>query len=213
MSAWLEGIGAMYPLSKQSGSERQFKASGMKFDTVAYTAQGFGHVGVMNAAGMAGMMKMETLILNPFSVDAPIFSYDRIHAMGKDILVCEMYDSLIGKSFKNDQMKAAAQKCPNVPKDKSYWYDNLIIAPSLNMKGKKKDSVQFDQLFGEVLKAYLAAASASEQCDPAVKRDKARVYSEGLLEHGGPATDPVKKSMGASWTENLFREVLFGTGA
>ena len=167
----------------------------------------------MNATGMAGLMKMETLVLNPFSVDAPIFSYDRIQAMGKDILVCEMYDSLLGSSFNADQMKEAAQKCPNVPKGKQYWYDHLVIEPGLNMKGKKKDTVEFDRLFGEVLKAYLVEARASGQCDPQTKRDKARVYSEGLLEHGGPATDPVKKAMGASWTENLFREVLFGTGA
>ena len=35
-------------------------------------------------------------------------------------------------------------------------------------------------------------------------------YSEGLLEHGGPATDPVKAAMGEEFTAALFRETLFG---
>ena len=79
----LDVIASAYELSEKPELAREFKASGMKFSAVAYEAAGFGHVGVMNANGMFGLMKMETLVLNPFCVDAPLFSLDRVHAFGR----------------------------------------------------------------------------------------------------------------------------------
>lgn len=46
---------------------------------------------------------------------------------------------------------------------------------------------------------------------PITTREKAKAYSEGLLIHGGPATDPVKVALGADATAEFFRKTLFGT--
>jgi hypothetical protein len=208
----LEMIASTYELNEKPGLTREFKASGMSFSAVAHEAAGFGHVGVMNAHGMLGLMKMETVVLNPFSVDAPLFSLDRIHAFGREVLVAEMYDSLLGSSFCADPMEAAVAQCPNIPKDKDYWYDYLVIRPGLSLKGKRKDAAAFDGYSQAFLRAYLEAAAKAESCEPEEKKRKASVYSEGLLSNGGPATDPVKKAMGVEWTEDFFRTVLFGCG-
>ena len=208
----LDVIASAYELSEKPGLTREFKASGMKFSAVAYEAAGFGHVGVMNAHGMLGQMKMETVVLNPFSVDAPLFSLDSIHAFGREVLVAEMYDSLLGTSFSAQPMEAVAAQCPNIPKDKDYWYDYLVIQPGLNLKGKRKDAAAFEGYSQAFLRAYLEAAAKAAPCEPEEKKRKASVYSEGLLSNGGPATDPVKKAMGAEWTEDFFRNVLFGCG-
>ena len=48
-------------------------------------------------------------------------------------------------------------------------------------------------------------------CGEEKKREKAAVYSEGLLVRGGPATDPVKAAIGEEKTAAFFRNVLFGT--
>ena len=204
-------INAAYPLEEKNDSTRSFKASGLKFNARSFTVNGFGHMSIMTATGFFGLMKMETLILNPFFIDAPILSYDRIHAMGREILVLEMYDSLLGNSFPAAGLEAVARDCPNMKKDKTYWYDSLLIPPNLNLKGKRKDKAAFDETAAEFFRAYFAAAQQAEPCDPGQKRMKAAVYSEGLLTHGGPATDPVRKAMGETWTADLFRVTLFGT--
>lgn len=208
----LDMIASAYELIEKPELAREFKASGMKFSAVAYEAAGFGHVGVMSANGMFGLMKMETLVLNPFSVDAPLFSLDRVHAFWREVLIAEMYDSLLGSSFRADPMEAVAAQCPNISKDKDYWYEYLVVKPGLNLKGKRKDAAAFDGYSQAFLQAYLEAAAKAEPSDPEEKKHKASVYSEGLLSNGGPATDPVKKAMGAEWTEDFFRKVLFGCG-
>ena len=204
-------ISSAYPLQEKKDSARSFKASGLKFHARSFEAAGLGHMSVMTAAGFFGLMKMETVILNPFFVDAPILSYDRIHAMGREILVMEMYDSLVGDSFSSAGLETVAKECPNLKKDKAYWYDSLLIPPNLNLKGTRRDSAAFDEMAVKFIHAYIAAAEQAKPCDQGQKRMKAAVYSEGLLTHGGPATDPVKKAMGETWTTELFRETLFGT--
>lgn len=205
----LEEIQKECALTELENASRRFEASGMAFEAKAYQAKGLGHIGVMKAEGP---MTMETLIINPFSVDAPIFSYDRIHAMGQEIMVAEMYDSLLGDTFQTEGMSGvAAMREADTPKPE-YWYTPLIIPPGLNLKGTVQDAARFDDIARDFVGAYMKATQAAESCDPVQKRQKAAVYSEGLLKHGGPATDPVKAAMGEEWTAELFRQTLFGTG-
>ena len=87
-----------FPLSKiDVGSMKTLKASGMKFNVEAYHAEGLGHVSVMRASGFFGLMKMDTLIINPDAIDLPLYSYDRIFAAGNDTLIVELYDTMAEK--------------------------------------------------------------------------------------------------------------------
>lgn len=43
--------------------------------------------------------------------------------------------------------------------------------------------------------------------------EKASVYVEGLLTHGGPSTDVFKKGIGNEKTAQLFRKYLFSAEA
>ena len=91
----LDLIKAKYPLSPiDAGDMSTLKASGMKFFVEAYKAEGLGHVSVMRAKGFFGLMKMDTLIINPTEIDLPLYSYDRILAMGNDTLIVELYDTI-----------------------------------------------------------------------------------------------------------------------
>jgi len=49
-----------------------------------------------------------------------------------------------------------------------------------------------------------------DHCDPERKKEKARAYSNGLLEHGGPAVNNFLKVWGKEKTEDFFGRVLFG---
>ena len=204
----LDAIEARFPLTENEGAKRQFQVMGMTFEARAYAARGLGHVGVMTAQGP---MRMETLVVNPFELDAPILSCDRVHAMGQETVMAEMYDSLLGDSFRADGMARALGVSAAAPgQAQEFWYTPLIVQPWLHQKGGAGDAERFDANAVEYVGAYLDAAQAAQACDPEQKKRKAAAYSEGLLEHGGPATDPVKAAMGPEFTTALFRETLFG---
>ena len=93
----LAAIGALYPLRElDCGAFAKQKVSGMNFSIRRFAAQDLGSVSVMRANGFFGLMQMDTLIITPTERDLPLFSYDRVFAMGNDTLIFELYDTLLG---------------------------------------------------------------------------------------------------------------------
>lgn len=207
----LKIIEAKYPLSVLDiGEMSNLKANGMKFTVSAYLAEGLGHVSVMRAKGFFGLMKMDTLIINPTCIDLPLYSYDRIYAAGNDTLIVELYDTMIGEYSGSAQDAINLQYTDLPDRDPGeHWYDSIKLAQSISKKSKFKLSSRMDELTAEHFKAYLDVAA--EKTDENIKKEKASVYVEGLLQNGGPSTDVFKKAMGEEKTALLFRNILFGT--
>jgi len=203
-----------YPLSeKPVGEFAALKANGMTFSVKAYDAKGLGHVSVMQAKGFFGLMKMDTVIINPLEKDLPLYSYDRVYAMGNDTLIIELYDTLLQPLELPELRKVNAIYSDLPQRDPGqHWYDPIKRKESVSVKGKKADTPRFDVYAVQHMDAYLASAPDG-LCDPAAKREKASVYVEGLLQNGGPSTDVFLKALGREKTERLFRTVLFGTQA
>ena len=204
----LDIIAEKYPLTELEVRD-DIKASGMKFDIRSYNAEGLGHVSVMSARGFFGLMRMDTLIVNPKNVDLPLYSYDRIYAMGNDVLIVELYDTLADPaSFCMDDVKQSYSDVSDRDPGE-HWYDGIKLSVSISKKGKKKDTPRLDELTLEHFLTYLGAAVSTDNA--ALKKKKADVYVEGLLSKGGPSTDAFKKAIGEEKTAELFRTVLFGT--
>lgn len=214
MQQMLSVLEKQFPLKElNAGQWAKVKANGMTFAIRQYKAEGLGNVSVMEAVGFLGLMKMDTLIINPTEKDLPLFSYDRILAMGNDTLIIELYDTLLGTcDFSELQCVKDAYKHLPERDPGEHWYDSIKLAESVSKKGKKAQTAEFDKMTGEYFAAYLASIPAADTCDTAAKRTKASVYVEGLLTNGGPSTDVFKKQFGEEKTAYLFREILFGTG-
>ena len=209
----LTAIRKDFPLAEQdAGDFKQLKANGMKFSIRAFHAAGLGWVSVMTASGFFGLMKMDTLIINPTEVDMPLLSYDRVHAMGNDTLIYELYDTMVGQPDLSelDKAKGRTNLLPDHDLGK-HWYDDIKLSQSVSKKCKKVQTPAFDDAAYQYMVSFLNAAKTAPTCDAELKREKASVYVEGLLTHGGPSTDVFKKSIGAEKTAQLFRHVLFGT--
>lgn len=207
--AILKSRHALHPMD--AGEFATLKAGGMTFTVKAWRAEGLGHVSVMQAKGFFGLMKMDTLMIVPKEKDLPLYSYDRIHAMGNDTLIVELYDTLTAPfdaaplNKVKELFSALPERDPGV-----HWYDNIKLPQSLSKKGKKTHSLAFDELTREHFEAYLRT-DAPTVTDPAAKAERSAFYVDGLLEKGGPSTDVFKKELGAEATAKLFRQVLFGT--
>lgn len=206
-------IGQAFPLTElDCGEYKKMKVSGMGFTVRRFYAEGLGNVSAMVASGFFGLMKMDTLIITPTEKDVPLFSYDRVLAIGNDTLIFELYDTLVGETdlAALDEVKNSAAYLPDHDLG-SHWYDSIKLPQSLSKKGKKKDRSGFDATATHYLAKFLEAAKAAAACEAIPKREKASVYVEGLLKNGGPSTDVFKKGMGDEKTAQLFRKILFAT--
>ena len=207
----LELIGDKYPLCELNvGDFSALSVSGMRFSIRAYHAEGLGHVSVMRAKGFFGLMKMDTLIVVPKEKELPLYSYDRIYAMGNDTLIVELYDTLTAW-VDLSSLEEAKKRYASLPERDAgeHWYDSIKLPESISKKCKKARATDCDALALLHLDAFLNASS-EKTSDEAKKKELSLRYVTGLLEHGGPSTDVFKKAFGEEKTARLFREALFG---
>ena len=205
-------IKGRFPLTEiDCGEFAKMKVSGMNFEITAYTAKGLGHISIMRASGFMGLMKMDTLIINPREIDLPLYSYDRIFAMGNDTLITELYDTVLGDYSDESLIKVKESYTDLAERDPGeHWYDSIKLPSSISKKGKKNHTDRLDELTIKHFEEYLKS-STEKVTDKAAKQEKAKVYVNGLIEKGGPSTDVFKKSIGEAKTRELFENILFGT--
>lgn len=205
-------IKGSFPLTEiDCGEFAKMKVSGMNFEITAFKAEGLGHVSVMRASGFMGLMKMDTLIINPREIDLPLYSYDRILAMGNDTLITELYDTMVGDYSDEGLIKVKEGYTDLAERDPGeHWYDSIKLPSSISKKGKKNHTARMDELTIKHFEEYLKSGT-EKVTDKAAKQEKARAYVNGLLEKGGPSTDVFKKSIGEAKTCKLFEGILFGT--
>ena len=207
-------INERFPLTDiNCGEFAEMKVNGMDFSISAYKAEGLGHVSVMTAKGFFGLMQMDTLIINPTEIDLPLYSYDRIFAMGNDTLIVELYDTLLGEYSEEgmNEVKASETYSTIAERDPGeHWYDSIKLSSSISKKGKKKQLELMNSLTDQHFIAYLSSSN-TPVTDKEAKLEKARVYVNGLIERGGPSTDVFKKAIGQDKTRELFEKILFGT--
>lgn len=209
---FLDILKKTYVMSEvDAGEFAKLKAKGMKFIIHAYHANGLGHVSVMKASGFFGLMKMDTLMIVPQEKDLPLYSYDRIHAMGNDTLIVELYDTMT-ENLDLSALNEVKDSFKNLPERNpgEHWYDSIRLSQSISKKTKKAHSRELDDMALSFFNAYLKAP-AKMVTDTKKKAELSTAYVNGLLEQGGPSTDVFKKALGEQDTARLFRDILFGT--
>lgn len=222
LNQMLEDIKTKYLVTElEVGEFAKLKANGMNFTVQAFQAEGLGHISVMRATGFFGLMKMDTLMINPTAVDLPLYSYDRIYAMGNDTLIVELYDTFVGEEDAQGAprksmalLAQAKEQFADLPERDpgEHWYDSIKLPESISKKSKKAQTLAMDELTSKHFEAYLAAPVALVNGEEikAAKMQKTAVYVNGLLKQGGPSTDVFLKAFGREKTDKLFKEVLFG---
>lgn len=211
-------LNAHFPLKRlDPGEYGSFKASPLTVRLDWYRAEGLGNVSLLHGKAMGGLMRMETLVIDPFLRDAPLFSYDYIAAMGKHTLLVEYYDTLIDpEGFDAAGLLPAKDGVAALPEHDLgvHWYDGLKLPASFAKRTNKTELPRLEIAFLSALDAYLLLAEQKPPLDDeaqSAKREKAGAYVNGLLSHGGPSTDAFAKAIGPARTKELFTRIVFGT--
>lgn len=212
----IDRISSYYPLTENDAGEyHNFKSGAMKIKIDWYYAQGLGNVCALRASAMLGLMKMYTLVINPFGKNAPLFSFDYIIAMGKHTLLLELYDTAQSKDPSLEKPMAALLSVKSgiaeVPDHDlgQHWYDDMKLSPSFAKRTGKANALKLDNAADEYLDRYLSLCGAAELA--VGENNKVAGYVDGLFQHGGPSTDAFKKELGEEKTRDLFERIVFHT--
>ena len=209
----LQEIREIYPFTPCEAPEfDKFDLAGMDFTTQGWKAEGLGQVSLMGATGMGGAMSMTSLIVNPVEIDAPLFNLDIIGMPGKKMLYMELYDTLLNAKRTESIFAAIRDEYADIADipGKPCWYDDIRYGASVTKCALAGQEERLEALIARYSEEYLDLLKDARLCDPAAKKVKADAYRDGLLEHGGPATDAFLKFWGPEKTGKLFTEVLFG---
>lgn len=208
----LERAGQLGAVTKRDVSPWEvIHKSAMKFRVEAYEISGIGYLSVIRMSAMLGLMKMDTAVLTPVCKDAPLFSYDIIHALGNDTLLLELYDTQL-QAVELGGMDAVKARYAHLPDNDlgKHWYDHLKLSPTLSKKGKKLTEA-YEPLCREWFDAYLEVVRGANDCGREEKQAKVAEYVDGLFEHGGPSTDQFKKLIGEEEAKALFHKFVFSS--
>lgn len=199
-----------------AGAYARQKVKGMTFRIRHFEIEGIGHLSTMAADGMFGLMRMDTVILVPLLRDAPLFSYDRIMAIGNDTFILEFYNTMLDESAESfrgymARLEAEKEKIADIAAHDlgKHWYDPIKLAAS-DSKRAKKCGGRLDEQYMNTLNIYMEMLKAAPAVDLKAKTAKSREYVEGLFTNGGPSTDAFVKSIGEEKARDMFETVVFG---
>ena len=210
----LDVIGSRYTLrERDAGEYARTTVNGMDVSVRCFEAEGLGNVSVMHG-GIPDVMEMDTIVVNPFERDMPLFSYDRIFSGGRDTLFLELYDTKLEHTPDTAELAkltGSYSDLTDVPAA-PHWYDGILYPESVMKTGPQEASPRMDALTEGYLAEYLRLTAAAPACSREEKKKAASAYTEGLLKNGGASTDVFLKAKGKEFTQGLFRQALFGTG-
>ncbi len=210
----LETLKARYEVNeKDIGSDAKLDKGLMHFTVRSFDITGIGTLCLLNMKGMFGLMKMETIVLSVFTKDVPLLNIDTVSVMGTATRLAELYDTRIGE--KNTRFEEACQAIKEADNDLPdyssgpHWYDDFRMACTYSKKTKGSD-LRTKTSCMKYFDAYMKELELAEDCDPDAKRKANSILPQGLLEHGGPAVDQVRKMFGEELASRLILSHMYG---
>lgn len=211
----LAALERTYTLQQEDlGADAHLSAKGMAFETESWEIPGIGHLCIMQMNAFLGLMRMETAIIAPTGVDAPLFNLDWVKAFGTETQIAELYDTQLQPwpdkcheafEFARDQYA----DLPDAPAKDAHWYDDILYPCSFHKKGRGLTE-RMSQAAQDYLTVYTELLEATPTCDSAKKAAKVQAFAEKLFEEGGPAVDQVTKLFGKQTAKRIIVQHMYG---
>ena len=204
-----------YALQQEDlGADARLSAKGMVFNTESWAIPGVGHLCIMQMKAFLGLMRMETAIIAPTSVDAPLFNLDWVKAFGTETQIAELYDTQLQPwpDECHDAFECARARyadLPDAPAGDAHWYDNILYPCSFHKKGRGLTE-PMSQAAQDYLTIYTELLAAAPTCDSTEKAAKVQAFAERLFAEGGPAVEQVTKLFGEQTAKRLVLQHMYG---
>ena len=187
-------LGRNYKLTRNEiGEDARLSKLGMVFTTKSYDVRDIGHFCIMRLKAFGGMMKMETVILAPTGVDAPLMNVDWVSVFGKETQIVEFYDTQLSPWA--DSLQAEMRK---------------IALNNKSGKGLTERLNRAAQAYIGVYCAQLAEVPACDSDDREEKRRKVKEFATKLFENGGQAVNMITKLFGEETARRVIIKHMYG---
>ena len=210
----LEELRKKYEVTEENiGADAHMNKGPMHFHVRSFEIEDFGHLCLFDLNGMFGLMKMETVVIQCRTKDVPLVNFDTIIVPGKKTQMAEFYDTKVYAFAEN--LNDECMKIKEADSDLQdyeageHWYDSILY-PCSYAKVTKKNDMRTEESCRKYFDAFLKASETAPACDPAEKVKANKAFAAGLLEHGGPAVDQVRKMFGEERTQRLILEYMYG---
>ena len=210
----LSAFGHDYTLEKRNlGTDAVLSKRGMKFWTEAWRVGDVGHLCIMRMRAFFGLMRMETAIFVPATIDAPLFNIDWVSAFGTETQIAEFYDVQLQpwpEEFQAE-LKSVSDGIADLPdvQNEPRWYDELLYPCSCGKKGKGI-TPQLAAATRDYTAAYVAQLPLLPTCDSQQKTAKVRSFAERLYAEGGVAVQQITKLFGSETAHRLVVQHMYG---
>ena len=196
------------------GGDGSLSAKGFNFLTKTYEVEGLGHLCVMSMKAMAGLMKMETVVLSCFERDMPLLNLDWVSVPGKETQIVELYDTQISPLPKElldafDAVKSRDSDITDYVPKGEHAYDELKYRESYQ-KTSAKASGRMSEAAEDYMRIFMQGLHEASPCDPSGKREKVSAFAGRLISDGGAAVDQMTKLFGRETTERIVRRHMYG---
>ena len=198
------------------GGDARLSKFGMTFTTKSYEVSGMGHFCIMRMKAFGGIMKMETVIVAPDCMDAPLMNVDWVSAFGKETLIVEFYDTQLSPwpDPLQEEFRKIAEKDADIAdrENEPHWYDRIRYSCSYNKSGKG-----LTERFNQTAQAYIGLFSAQlsevPRCDGddrKEKRAKIERFANDLYGNGGMAVNRITKLFGKETAKRVIVQHMYG---
>lgn len=196
------------------GEDARLSKNGMVFDTESYEVEGVGHLCIMSMKAMAGLMKMETVILATTERDMPLLNLDWVSAFGRETQIAELYDTQLSpfaqeKLDKYSAVKERDTDLKDYEPGGSHSYDSMKYPESYQKMGRNV-SGRLSQAAADYIRIFEAQLHDAETCDREAKTAKVREFTDTLISDGGVAVNQMTKLFGRETAERMIRRHMYG---
>ena len=204
-----------YELQQEDlGADARLSAKGMTFETESWAVSGVGHLCIMRMKAFFGLMRMETAVIAPICVDAPLFNLDWVKAFGAETQMAEVYDTQLQPWPAEclealESVRAQYADVPDAPAGDPRWYDDVLYPCSFHKKAKGMTE-RMSHASVDFLAGYVASLASAPACDQGQKAAKVQAFAERLFDEGGPAVDQVTKLFGDRTAKRLILRHMYG---
>ena len=210
-------IGRNHEVTKNEiGGDARLSKFGMTFTTKSYEISDMGHFCIMRMKAFGGIMKMETVIVAPECMDAPLMNVDWVRAFGKETLIVEFYDTQLSPwpDALQAEFRKIAEKDADIEdrENEPHWYDRIRYSCSYNKSGKG-----LTERFNQTAQAYIGLFSAQlsdvprcEGDDRKEKRAKIESFANELHANGGMAVNMITRLFGKETAKRVIVKHMYG---
>ena len=210
----LEKLARQYEVTEEDiGKDAKMDKGPMHFRVKCYKVKDVGHVCLLSMKAMFGLMKMETVVLSSLEKDMPLLNLDTMLVARNKLQMAELYDTSLG--YDDRAMQEAMQKVKEADGDipdrdtKPHWYDELLYACTYGKKTDAKEE-RTEMSCRQYIDLFVEELAKAPACDVKEKTEKVKAFAQGLIDHGGPAVDPVKKMFGKETAQRLVVCHMYG---